>query len=273
MTDYSYALADHTPDEIAHTAGLLRMVFPKARHLTAAYLHWQYVDNPDGRAVAVNAWAGAMLVGHMVGVPMVARLDGRDVRGIFLLNGAIHPQHRGRRLQSNISGGIFEEATRQGHAFSMGSGNKYSTGPLLTRHRLIRPLDAWLGLGHVPTSTVNPPSFERAWSDAALAWRLRNPGAHYTVRDGRVLAQTGVPGIAALLHEAVPLPDTGPQAPGPLRLFLGLQPGRSAIGAGFVPIPRRLRPSPLNLVWRDLGGAGLPDPERVLFRALDFDAY
>ena len=36
----------------------------------------------------------------------------------------------------------------------------------------------------------------------------------------------------------------------------------------------QLRPSPLNLFFSDLTGGGFaPDPDRLIFQALDFDAY
>jgi len=44
--------------------------------------------------------------------------------------------------------------------------------------------------------------------------------------------------------------------------------------SAFLPIPMRLRPSPLNLVYKDLtGGSFVPDADRIVFRSLDFDAF
>ena len=96
-------------------------------------------------------------------------------------------------------------------------------------------------------------------------------------RDGiSVGAEAGLPGIAALLYQGpgdARLAADGP-APGPLRLWLGLDPGIDWRGSAFLPIPEWLRPSPLNLFFRDLSGGGFaPDPDRLVFRPLDFDAY
>ena len=274
MPDYRFELATHEPAELEKLSELFRLVFPHARHLTPRYLQWNYLDNPDGRAVACNAWLGDALVGHMSAQAMQARLAGRSERGLFFQNGAIHPDHRGRRLQSEISARMFEEAARD-YSFAVGAGNKYSTGPLLTRFKMVRPMEARIGLG-LPVRRADAPaaSFERSWSEEALQWRLANPEARYGVRGGAVLAATGTPGFAAVLHDTSGLPDAGAAPPGPLRVWIGADPAIDWRRSRFLSIPKRLRRSPLNLVFRDLTGAGrLPDPDRFVWRAIDFDPW
>lgn len=199
-----------------------------------------------------------------------------------MLNGAVAAGHRGKRLQSRISAAIFEESVRRRFVFCFGTGNRWSTGPLLSRFSMVRPLQARLGFG-MPArrQTEAQPSFERLWSPEALAWRLANPEASYAVgvRNGNfsVTAKIGLPGISAILLSA---PDEwngierGGPSPTPLRLWLGLDPNLDWSRSPFLPIPRSLRPSPLNLVYKDLTGGGfVPDPDRVRFRAIDFDLY
>jgi GNAT superfamily N-acetyltransferase len=278
---YRFEMLDHSARGYERVAKLMREVFPKARHLTPRYFEWHYGRNPDGKAIGCNAFQGDELVGHMAAHVFPCRLEGETRRGMYTVNGSVHPLHRGRKLQSRISDAMFEEAARQGYSFCLATGNKWSTGPLLTRFRMLRPLDARLGLG-LPKrrEPAPPPSFERIWSDEAIAWRLANPEGRYSaVRSGgesAILAATGLPGLSAILHQAperpgVPVP--GP-APGPMRLWLGLDPGLDWKASTFLPIPMRLRPSPLNLVYKDLaGGDFVPDSDRVVFRGLEFDAY
>jgi hypothetical protein len=103
---------------------------------------------------------------------------------------------------------------------------------------------------------------------------MANPRRRYSVRGGQLLAPTGWPGIGAILHEGLSLPDAGPRPPGPLRLFIGADPLIDFAHSAYVSIPRRLRPSPLNLVWRNLAGdAAAPDPKRFVLRPLDLDVY
>jgi hypothetical protein len=279
--DYRFEMLDHSARGYDQLSSLMRVVFPKARHLTPRYFEWHYGGNPDGKAIGCNAFAGDMLVGHMAAHVFPARLEGEDKRGMYTVNGAVHPLHRGRRLQSRISSAMFEEAARLGYAFCLATGNKWSTGPLLTRFRMLRPLDARIGLGLPKARASAPrPSVERIWSDEAVRWRLANPEGHYsalrTDGDTAILAATGVPGLSAILRRGVDGEslETLEPARGPLRLWLGLDPGLDWRGSAFLPIPMRLRPSPLNLVYKDLtGGSFLPDPDRAVFRGLDFDAY
>jgi GNAT superfamily N-acetyltransferase len=279
--EYRFEMLRHDALEYERVSRLLRTVFPKARHLTPRYLEWHYGGSPDGQAVGCNAFAGDELVGHMAAIVFPCRLDGEDRRGMYTVNGAVHPGHRGRRLQSRISAAMFEEAERLGYAFCLATGNRWSTGPLLTRFRMIRPLDARLGLG-LPRlrETGVRPSFERIWSEEALRWRKANPEGRYAQVQGSnqsaLLSATGLPGIGAILHQDRRLESPAPRgpAPGPLRLWLGLDPSVDWKGSAFLPIPMRLRPSPLNLVFKDLTGGGfVPDPDRIVFRGVDFDAY
>jgi hypothetical protein len=266
--------------QIEEMSALLRVVFPKAKHLTPRYLDWKYAQSPDGEAVGCNAYAGGQLVGHMAATAMAATLEGEDRPGIYLMNGAIHPDHRGRKLQSGISDGLFAEALRRGFTYCLGTGNRYSTKPLLTRFQMLRPLDARIGVG-TPRERSAPPrsSFERVWSEEALRWRLANPEQRYRIarrgRNATILAPTHLPGVDAILYTGADRWRLEPAGSAqPMRLWLGLDPALDWRRSSFVPIPRRLRRSPLNLVFKDLTGGGfLPDPRRIVFRGLDFDAY
>jgi GNAT superfamily N-acetyltransferase len=278
---YRLELLRPEPAALDRVSALLRLVFPKARHLTSRYLAWQYGANPDGEAVACSAFAGPDMVGHLGGMALTARIEGEVRRGLLLLNSAVHAQHRRRRLQSRLSEAIFEEGARRGFSFSISTGNRYSSKPLLTRYRQIGRLEARIGVGWPRRGgSVALPSFERIWSEEALRWRLANPERRYDVQprgEGiSVSTFTGLPGIAALLYQGngdARLAGEGPGA-GPMRLWLGLDPGIAWRRSAFVPIPELLRPSPLNLFFRDLTGGGFaPDPGRLIFQALDFDAY
>lgn len=282
MTDsYRFRLITLDDVELGRTSELLRLVFPGSKHLTPRYLRWKYANNPDGIAIGCNAYDGEQLVGTMAAVPMRGRLEGEERSGLFMLNGAVHPNHRGMKLQSRISAAIFEESVNRGFDFCFGTGNKYSTGPLLTRFKLLKQLEARLGMGLPVLKCVGgASSFDRSWSQAAMGWRLQNPEATYRVGAVRqrsmVTAPTAVPGLDAILYDGAaqwPLTD---HRPSPLRphLWIGLHHDIDWSRSAYVSIPRRLRASPLNLVFKDLtGGSYLPDPERISFRAIDFDAF
>jgi hypothetical protein len=59
-----------------------------------------------------------------------------------------------------------------------------------------------------------------------------------------------------------------------LRLLIGLAPDANASWWNYASIPQRLRPSPLNLIYRSfVPRVSALDPSRIQFSFLDFDAY
>ena len=73
----------------------------------------------------------------------------------------------------------------------------------------------------------------------------------------------------------LPLPDTSvPMEEGTVhrKIWIGLDPAMRWGGAAYLNIPLRFRPSPLNLIFKDLTGQGrVLDPARMRFDAMDFD--
>jgi GNAT superfamily N-acetyltransferase len=267
---------------------LLTEVFPTAAaQFTPAYLTWQYVRNPAGPAVGFNAFSGETLAAHYVTLPIRVQLDGRACKGLLSLNTATHPQHQGKGLFTKLADATYQYAASQGYELVVGVANANST-PGFTRKlgfQLVSPLEARLGMGPLPAQDPRFTSeFEVLWDRELLSWRLANPSRAYRLRTRgdsvRVEAPTGKAGIQAILGDfprqlaPTSLERTAPFSPNPVRLWLGIDPSRRFQRSLFQPIPERLRPSPLNLIYRDLTGKRPSlDVSRLRFRALDFDAY
>src|SRR5882672_10342010 len=105
-----YALREVSVDDasIAQVAGLLRQVFPRSAHFTNEAVRWQYRDNPDGHVVGYNAWLGDELAGHYVTIPLLARVNGREEKGLLSLNTATHPSHQGKGLFTKLANATYE---------------------------------------------------------------------------------------------------------------------------------------------------------------------
>ncbi len=133
-----------------------------------------------------------------------------------------------------------------------------------------------------PAST----GIEPRWSAETLRWRLAAPGSRYALHRGddvlvvsTVDRRKRVP-VAVLLaiFAAAPLDDAAARAVvraacrfhrAPLALHVGINANVAFRG---LPLPERLRESPLNLIYRDLTGVARTDEVRRL-EFVDFDAY
>jgi hypothetical protein len=269
---------------LARAADLLRAVFPAAKHVTPAYLDWQYVQNPDGPSLGHEAYEDGRLVSHAVVLPLRARLFGECVRGVLSLNAATHPSAQRSGVYFELARRTYELASEQGYSFGIAVTNDRSTPGFVKRVGFDRlgSLEARLGLAS-PRGVPGAPEaeLERIWDERSAAWRLACPTRHYALRSRgdtlQVEGETGVPGIRVVLG-ALPR-DLCAEAPDPV--WLGTRPLRLWIGCdpalcvpASLPIPMRLRASPLHLIFKDLTGRDRrPDPGRIRWHALDFDDF
>jgi GNAT superfamily N-acetyltransferase len=247
-----------------------------------AALEWLYRHNPEGGVVGMDAWAGDRLAAHYVTIPTRARVQGVEVRGLLSLNTATDPDFQGKGLFTRLASATYEAAAAQGFQFVTGFANANSTPGFIRKlaFQNVRQLQAGLLVSPPRDLPARDCDFEASWSAESLAWRLANPAGRYTVaRRGAVLdirSPTNVPLLdcAAFLTPAFNLPSRGlpPWRP---PLFIGLEPRIALERRGFIPVPEKLRPSPLNMIWRALDPT-LPaalDPEAIVVSFLDFDPY
>lgn len=276
------------PARLASCEALFRLCFPGAAHLDADYLKWLYADNPDGAVVGFDAWDGPTLAAHYACIPARAVIEGAACRVLLSLNTATAPAYQGQGLFTRLATLTYERAAAEGFRAVYGVANANSTPGFLRKlgFTLVCPLQARLGVGRLfegdrrNNGNFDPSSldFRREWSPAALAWRQANPLASVSTRArsgaSAFYARTRWPLVTASAE--LPLPavaDDGP-APTPFRVFIGTVPQGLRLRRTWWPIPEFLKPSPLNLIYRDLQQPGFaPAAERALVSFLDFDAF
>lgn len=276
---------DLSPPGIERSYELLRAVFPEARYLSPAYLERLYRGNPVGETLGFAAWAGDALVGHYLMIPVRSIVQGEEELGIWPFQLAVHPGYRGRSLFRVLVERSFERMADLGYTYIVGITNAQSTPIYVERFgcQLVRPLEVRLGLGTTPRpGAAEGFEYARVWTREGVSWRLGLPEHPYAlVRRGdlgHLYAPTGRHGVAvevaALPLEWLPGDLPGHRSAQPLRLWIGADPTRNWSRSAYVPLPRRLWPSPLNLVFGDLSGRKRRlDPRRVRFSGFDFDAY
>ncbi|MCC6839871.1 MAG: GNAT family N-acetyltransferase [Flavobacteriales bacterium] len=283
MDGYDLLPVELGPEQLNPVATLLQTAFPDALHFTQRVLQWQYTENPAGFAVGTNAWSAGELAGHYVALPMRARVHGIPERGLLSLNTATHSAHQGKGLFTRLAMATFERAANEGYGFVVGVANANSTPGFLKKlgFSLVSPLKAMIGGGPVPARTgTGPVHFEQAWEADTLAWRLHHPAFTYSakhVRRGTLIlsnrTQFGARYILSMRNMAE-IPAGLPTETRAVwrKVWIGLDPALQWRGHAYINIPMRLRPAPLNLIFKDLTGANRSlDPATVRFDCMDFD--
>jgi GNAT superfamily N-acetyltransferase len=283
MSDYVLKPVTVSDADIVEIAVLLRAVFPDAEHFTDEAVSWQYRDNPDGQVVGYNAWLDAVLAAHYVTIPLVARVQGVEERGLLSLNTATHPVHQGKGLFTRLANATYAHARERGFGFVVGVANASSTHGFIKKlgFQLVSPLRAMIGIGQLPYREVETSAdYERVWSDAAVRWRLSHPAYDYKLKrsgDQRMLLSARTQFGARYVLGTYPGEDLDGSAPAengsvPMKAWIGLDPAMHWNGSLYVNVPMRFRPSPLNLIFKDLTGKDRKlDADRVRFQAMDFD--
>lgn len=255
----------------------MRATYGEHSRFTERYLHWQYVENPDGAALGFDAYAGAELAAHYVTLPFAAEIFGRPARGLLSLNTATHPDHQGKGLFTRLATATYARAREDGYDFVAGVANANSTPGFVKKlgFSLISPLDARIGVGFPVYEATAGLQFRHIWTPATRQWRLENPVQGYAFGGGAVWANPAVPFVKMCLTTM--FPDLPPRAAGartqPLTSWIGLAPNLRWRGLSWT-IPERLRPAPLNFIFRGLTDSqAIPACSGVLFEAIDFDAY
>jgi GNAT superfamily N-acetyltransferase len=272
---------------LARYGELFAACFPGTGKFTPRYLAWLYVANPDGAAVGFDAWDGERLAAHYVCIPARAWVEGREVRVLLSLNTATHPDYQGQGLFTRLAAQTYEAGAAQGFDGVYGVANANSTPGFVRKlgFQLVRPLEARIGAGpllHGSGPAAQALSFERSWNEASLAWRCANPHNPVWSRERGARRQFHaaafghrLPVYAELAAPGLRLPAPAAAPPlSPLRLFIGLAPDAGSSYWNYASIPMRLRPSPLNLIYRSFSPrVSRLDPARIQFTFLDFDAY
>lgn len=276
LSEYSFERVSNNEERLKAESALLSQVFQGTDRYTRDYLKWQYFENPDGDIVGFDAYQGDTIAAHYVVEPLEARLFGKVSRGVLSLNTATHPAHQGKGLFVRLASKTYDAARDQGYEFVIGVANANSTPGFIRKlgFQLVAPLEAQVGIGTVESSDPESVDFERLWSDAARRWRLSNPAGRYARRRGRLYSESHNPMIRMQLSTE-PWDGLTSKASrlGPINAWIGLHPRRRWRGISL-PVPKKMRPSPLNFIFLDLTGQNRQlESSKVIMDAVCFDAY
>jgi len=278
MADYEFIQTGISESKIKEYSLLLSSVFDKSPKYTTKFLKWQYVLNPNGHVVGFDAYADGVLAAHYVTIPVVYIINGVETKGLLSLNTATHPQHQGKGLFTQLANRTYELGKTLGYKFVIGVANQNSTHGFLKKlgFYLISPLDVKIGLGNISVNNTSDYKLKAFWNAKSIDWRMECPGAHYFLNGSVVYSETDKPMIFSKITDLpknISANQLKKKAMLPVKLWIGISKEVKQKGF-FLNLPDKLKPSPLNLIFKDLSGT-LPvlKKEDIYFELIDFDAY
>lgn len=274
MEDYRIEQVKVDDVSLEEIQQLLQLVFEsRAKKFSLDYLKWQYADNPAGAIVGFNAYSNdGVLAAHYAAMPIYMLINGQKALGLLSLNTATHPEHRGKRLFSILAEKTYEYAAQNGYKYVIGVANANSTHGFIKnlKFKMIGPLTFKVGLGKVLYPKKDY-TFFRYWDNEMMDWRLKNPSMKYYKNGEEIVSPIAI-GFKKLVcrngAEMASLPKLHLR---PFNLYIGY--GANLSKGIYSRLPKFIKHSPFNLIFRDLTNGTLPDmtKENILLELIDFD--
>ncbi len=266
---------------IADYVGLFGASFAGDDKLNADYLHWQYLANPHGQVIGVDAFMGGALVAHYAIIPRRYRLGTQVFDAALSVNTATHPQHQGKGLFTKLAEATYFAAAQRGVKFVVGVANANSVGGF-TRKLGFTSLGQIRLYAGFKATVAAANSLDLDVQASWLDWRLGNPSRRYEgVKhgDGTTTLQTQVKGIPFNIARVSTEVLLESQRTASLGLNRALMPGLSPVFAStstpsVFQLPLWAQPSPWHVIWRTLDptfNASLAG--RLRFDGLSMDTF
>lgn len=229
------------------------------------YLDWLYFENPRGIVCGYDAFDGDVLVAHYACIPI--KIRGFQFNSLLSLNTATHPNYQGRGLFGELARQTYEAASST-FANVIGVANSNSVGGFIKRLGFTAIGNLELRAGRLSRQTEG----SRVFSKEELKWRTGCPGRPLNIfslsSDCNLLTakpfRLGPRLKAIVFEENTDLINCQSMKIG---LTLDWRKGSSPL----LKLPKRLKPSPLVLIFKPL-----IEPDSTLLTSFsfpDFDAF
>ena len=275
---YIFTFGEYDDSLLNKVVSLFSETFYWTNKFSTDYLKWQYIDNPNGKVVSFNAFGSdGTLAAHYAAIPIYMQIDGEKELGLLSLNTATHPYHQGHRLFTTLADMTYNYAKKHGYKYVIGVANANSTHGFLKYLGFyqVASLDFKVGVGDVFKSEI-PTRLNRVlWDIDTLKWRLRCPEYKYSAKGNTIYSGRPEP----LFHASVAkMPkDLGATELGlrkssdVFNIYIGL--GANTKNGNYFNLPKFIKRSPFNLIFKDLTEGQLPKITRdnIFFTLLDFD--
>lgn len=254
-------------------SNLLSSVFKGTHKYTYEFLKWQYLDNPNGKVIGYDAFYENKLVAHYVTIPVVYCKNDMEYKGLLSLNTATDSQFQGKGLFTKLAERTYELGKNQGFQFVIGVANQNSTHGFVKKlgFKLVASLDAYIYLFDNKEVAPDNSVFKSLITGSTLQWRAKNPSNAYLFKDNCLYSSTDFRFIKACLSKTK-LCINKSNLPICFKMVIGL--GNKPSTIFKFKIPDKYKPSPLNLIVKELNDNGaIGNNNNIYFELIDFDAY
>lgn len=272
--EFEFKQTQYDSNSLKLYSKLLSEVFPSTKKYTAEFLNWQYNLNPNGSVIGFDAFFNGELAAHYVTIPVEYIQNKTKYKGLLSLNTATNSKFQGKGLFTKLADKTYELAKNKGYQFVIGVANQNSTHGFIKKlgFQLIAPLDAYIYVGDNKKAIVSDALFQSYMSEVVMNWRINNPSNPYLFSNGFIYSETDKKPIKACLSKAK-ITQQKNNTSFLLKMAIGINNKPNTFCK--IKIPDRLKPSPLNLIFKKLN----PEfdlqinAQNTFFELIDFDAY
>ena len=246
------------------------------------YFRWLYENNPMGNYVGIDAFDGNKLIGQIGGIPYDFKFRNNDIKTLVSINICINKSYRGGQIFYKLSSNFEKLLIENNYDLLIAIGNKMATPAWIKSLKLknLGQLKSYVGFYDFSNKEIilNNYNLFMNWQKETIIWRCSNPIKKTQLIKFKnkklVYAKTNFPTIKAY----TPFPFQLDFEPNILKTDLGLKTFIgfcNEVNNNFVfrKIPKILKPSPLNFLYKFFKKDYVLNENEVFFTFLDFDAF
>jgi GNAT superfamily N-acetyltransferase len=261
---------------IGQYVDLFRDAFHRDTKFTVDYLTWQYLKNPHGRAIGIDAFEEDQLVAHYCIIPRNYIHNERLYRSALSVNTATHPEHQGKGLFTKLAEMTYENASQAGIQFIVGVANQYSVNGFIKKLGFSNFGQIHMNISYKAFLNKED-GLKISHDDKWLKWRFNNPSREYKFinhSDETVTIRTKVRGGNFNIFRIDSSLFTGEKILEISTFKPALTPNFGLKNDKLFRIPKRFHPSPWHLIWRSLDNR-LPEgiQKQIQFDGLSMDTF
>lgn len=273
---------DIDEDSIYKLAVFLRKIYGASSIFSKQYLSWLYKENPNGSVVGYNAFNSyGEIIAHYALVPINANIQGVNERVLLSLNTATAEEARGKGLFTILANKSYDLGKSKSYGAVIGVANQNSSHGFVNKlgFQNVCSLDAKFSFG-VPQFIQKESQFSYLYDKKTLEWRLNNPSKKYKIyrkKEFIIGYKSSIFMSILKINPYLKIDNTSLKyskfIPPSIKLWIGKSNCISWKNTFSFNLPTIFRPSPLNLIFKDLSKNRKLEKEKIHFECINFDAY